>query len=165
MLKSLTTGLRMHMNYQWFIEGTCNGISEEQIATSVTVLEIQGCTENDDVVGTTQFSKEPSSVVSREGDTFWTDVVYWVVESLFSAEESGIEHATATEFPETPYFGGAYTRMYQHAIAQVGNNGEMCERHLQKIVPQSPLNPINNGTAGLMYSFPFGSGTSAGWDP
>ncbi|KAI2496977.1 general L-amino acid-binding periplasmic protein AapJ [Fragilaria crotonensis] len=41
----------------------------------------------------------------------------------------------------------------------------MYERHLQKIVPRSTLNTINNGTSGLMYSFPFGSVLTVGKGP
>ncbi|KAI2496978.1 Bacterial periplasmic substrate-binding protein [Fragilaria crotonensis] len=95
--------------YTNFIEGSCNVITEEQTGISATVLELKGYTENDYVVGTTQFSKEPLAVVTREGDAFWSDFVYWVVESLFSAEERDIEQANANEFPETSNFGDAYT--------------------------------------------------------
>lgn len=151
--------------YENFMDGTCNVIAEEQTGISPSILKIMGYTGDDYEVGLAQYSKEPLAVVTREGDAFWSDFVYWVVESLMSAEERGIVQANASAFPETPYFGDAYLRMFQNAVAQVGSYSEMYERHIESIVPRSILNTINNGTSGLMYSFPFGSLLTVGKGP
>jgi general L-amino acid transport system substrate-binding protein len=150
--------------YVNLISGNCNVIAEEQTGIAESVVRESGY-KGDYETGKTQYSKEPLAVVTREGDAIWSDFVFWVVEALLGADERDIRQATASDFPETPYFGASYRKMFQHAIADVGNYGEMYDRHLESIVPRVNLNTINNGTSGLIYSFPFGSLLTIGPSP
>jgi general L-amino acid transport system substrate-binding protein len=135
---------------------TCNVIAEEQTGISLKLVRKEGY-EGNYTVGTKQYSKEPLAVVTREGDPFWSDFVFWVIESLIEAEETEINRATASKFIAPSYFGDDYKQMYQNAIAEVGNYGEIYQRHLEEFTPRSNLNTINLGNSGIMYSYPFGS--------
>ena len=53
--------------------------------------------------------------------------------SLLYAEAQNITMATANSFPKTCLFVDAYENMFQHAVAAVGNYGEMYSRHLAPI--------------------------------
>ncbi len=68
--------------YKKVIDRTCNAITEEQTGISATVVKLYGCTEDDYEVGSSQYSKEPVAVVTRDGDAFWRNFVYWVVAGL-----------------------------------------------------------------------------------
>jgi len=150
--------------YVNLIAGKCNAIAEEQTGIADRVVRVQGY-EGEYEVGTTQYSKEPLACVTREGDAWWSDFVFWTIEALLGADERGIKQTSADQFPETPHFGDDYSQMFQNAIRDVGNYGEMYDRHLQILVPRSDLNTINNGTSGLIYSFPFGSLLTVGKVP
>jgi len=138
------------------IDGNCNAIAEEQTGFAEAVVRLQGYTGPYET-GVNQYSKEPLSVVTREGDPFWSDFVFWVVESLIAADEQGITQQDAKTFITQTAFGYKYSEMFQNAIAEVGNYGEMYSRHLESIVPRGSLNTINNGSSGLLYAFPYGT--------
>jgi len=72
-------------------------------------------------------------------------------------EEQEIVKATASVFLTLTGFGANYEKMFQNAVAEVGNYGEMYERHLESILPRTEVNRINDGSTGLIYVMPFGS--------
>ena len=117
-------------------------------------------------------SKEPLGPLVRHGDDNWFDIIKWSVNCTIQAEELGISSENVDEMmaSEDPVVlntlgveGGHGEAMgmsddfcYQ-IIKQVGNYGEIFDRHLG---PGTPFN-LERGTnalwteGGLMYSPPF----------
>ena len=119
-------------------------------------------------------SKEPLGPAVRQGDDAWADLVRWVLYGLISAEEMGITSANVGSFgPDTKNpqivrmlglddtdLGGMLgldKDFLKRAITQVGNYGEIFERHIGVNTPVGLERGVNaqwtNG--GLIYSPPF----------
>jgi general L-amino acid transport system substrate-binding protein len=92
-------------------------------------------------------SKEPLGPAVRQGDDEWADIVRWVLNALIEAEEYGITSSNVKKFAnegtDNPVINrivgtegtfGEYVRLDNdwavQAISQVGNYGEIFERHL-----------------------------------
>lgn len=142
--------------YAEFVAGNCN------VFATVGILEHEDNLRN--LHGYTAsfrssdklHSKEPLSIMTREGDNQFGDFVQWVLHALITAEAMNISQQQAQSFPTTTVFGPQYEHMFQNAISAVGNMGELWNRTLGR---RPLINTINNGTTGLMYSFPFGDTT------
>ena len=120
-------------------------------------------------------SKEPLGPVTREGDEPWSDIVFWVLNALITADELGVSSSSvdsvkndADATPEWKRILGVEGDTGAHlglgkewaynAIKQVGNYGEMYERHVGMNTPLelardgSPNAGWKNG--GLLYAPP-----------
>ncbi|OJF94043.1 amino acid ABC transporter substrate-binding protein [Alkalibacterium sp. 20] len=117
-------------------------------------------------------SKEPLAPAVLHGDNQWNDIVTWVVYALIQAEEFGITQDNIDDFMDSDdpdiqrllgVEGGLGSMLgleddfaYQ-AISQVGNYGEIYDRHLgpdtQFNLPRGMNALYQNG--GLHYSMPF----------
>ncbi|CAB9510407.1 Putative amino-acid ABC transporter-binding protein YhdW [Seminavis robusta] len=95
----------------------------------------------------------------------WSEFVNWVINSLIAAEELNITQSTAYQFRQTNAFGRDYQNMFRHAIAAVGNYGELYERTRQSTLPRAGMNMLNDGTTGLHYARSSGAVTDFGPDP
>lgn len=95
-------------------------------------------------------SKEPLSLMVREGDNGWADIVRWTHFVMLNAEELGVTSANATRLSADPdpnirlLLGGGgnlgaglgLTADWAiRIIAQVGNYGEVFERNLGSLSP------------------------------
>ena len=117
-------------------------------------------------------SKEPLGPVVADGDTQWAQVVNWATMATVQAEEFGITSANLSEFLDSestnirlflglPIQGevvevglGLPSNFAQNIISQVGNYGEIFERHLAPLGLERGPNALwTNG--GLMYVPPF----------
>jgi len=108
---------------------------------------------DDHVVLPETISKEPLGPVTREGDEVWSDIVYWVLNALITADELGIKSTDVknlvgdlTQTPEiqrllgggdqdTGAFLGLKKDWAYWAIFEVGNYGEMYERNVGMDTP------------------------------
>ena len=72
------------------------------------------------------------SLVTKEDDAQWTDLVYWVIMATFYAEENGITHDLSNEMPLVGLFGSELERIHRDTIFAVGNYGEIYERAFGK---------------------------------
>jgi len=120
-------------------------------------------------------SKEPLGPVTREGDEPWSDIVFWVLNALITADELGVTSAEVeavradpNSTPEWKRILGTEGATGEHlglgakwaynAIQQVGNYGEIYERHVGANTPLalaregSPNASWKNG--GLLYAPP-----------
>ena len=120
-------------------------------------------------------SKEPLGPVTREGDEPWSDIVFWVLQALITADELGISGGDVknivgdtSQTPEVKRILGVEGETGAHlglpkdwaywAIFEVGNYGEMYERHVGMNTPLqlardgSPNAGWKNG--GLLYAPP-----------
>lgn len=117
-------------------------------------------------------AREPIGPAIRQGDEEWFSIVRWTLYALIAAEELGISSVTLEAARSSPsgdvrrFLGidadlgrslGLTADWTQRIIRQVGNYGELFDRHLG---PKSPLKlerRLNNlsGNGGLHYAPPF----------
>ena len=120
-------------------------------------------------------SKEPLGPVTREGDEPWSDIVFWVLQALITADELGISGSDVknivgdtSQTPEVKRILGVEGETGAHlglpkdwaywALFEVGNYGEMYEAHVGMNTPLelardgSPNAGWKNG--GLLYAPP-----------
>ena len=120
-------------------------------------------------------SKEPLGPVTREGDEPWSDIVFWVLQALITADELGISGGDVknivgdtSQTPEVKRILGVEGETGAHlglpkdwaywALFEVGNYGEMYEAHVGMNTPLelardgSPNAGWKNG--GLLYAPP-----------
>jgi general L-amino acid transport system substrate-binding protein len=121
--------------------GTCNVIAGGVADVSSTTVRQAGYQGSYDT-GRSRHSKDPLALVTREDDVKWSNFVFWIVSSIFYAEEAGITSETATDMPWTSLFGPDYAFMFQNAVGAVGNYGEIYERHAQKEIERAGLNDL-----------------------
>jgi general L-amino acid transport system substrate-binding protein len=122
------------------------------------------------------FSKEPLAPAVLDGDTQWAQVVNWAILVTIQAEEFGITSANVDSFLTSedvsikrflgieiktdagtaaldPGLGLPVDFAYQ-VVKQVGNYGEIFERHLTPLGLERGVNALWTD-GGLMYSPPF----------
>lgn len=141
----------------------CNVIAGEPSLIYEERVREAGYT-GDYTFGSLQLSKEPIAIVTREGNNAkFSDFCNWIVQSLITADALNITQDRAYEFPTTHLFGDEYKQMFRHAIAAIGNYGELYERYFEDRYPRSGMNLISRPedvtetSGGLMYANPFGN--------
>ncbi len=118
------------------------------------------------------FSKEPLAPAVRDGDSAWAQAVEWAVFATIQAEEFGITSENVAEFlaSENPsiatFLGvevdgavldpglGLPANFAFEVISQVGNYGEIFERHLTPLGLERGVNTIWL-EGGLLYAPPY----------
>ena len=123
------------------------------------------------------FSKEPLAPLVLDGDTAWAQAVNWAILATITAEEWGITSANVDTFLDSEdanirkFLGATFTDSdgnetildpglglpadfaYQ-VIKQVGNYGEIFDRHLTPLGLERGVNALWTD-GGLMYSPPY----------
>ncbi|WP_408595288.1 amino acid ABC transporter substrate-binding protein [Limnohabitans sp.] len=117
-------------------------------------------------------SKEPLGPLVRRGDDEWLAIVKWTIYGLIEAEEVGITSANLESLKtdstdplvlrllgksdDTGKLLGLDKEWLAHAIAAVGNYGEMFERHLGEKTPLGLKRGLNAqwSKGGLQYAIP-----------
>jgi len=119
-------------------------------------------------------SKEPLGPAVRQGDDAWADLVRWVLYGVIAAEEMGITSENVDSFTadvknpqlkrmlgldDTDLGGmlGLDKEWLKRAIKQVGNYGEIFERHIGVNTPVGLERGVNAQwtQGGLIYAPPF----------
>ena len=119
-------------------------------------------------------SKEPLGPAVRQGDDAWADLVRWVLYGVIAAEEMGITSENVDSFTadvknpqlkrmlgldDTDLGGmlGLDKEWLKRAIKQVGNYGEIFERHMGVNTPVGLERGVNAQwtQGGLIYAPPF----------
>mmetsp|Transcript_3023 Transcript_3023/g.8527 ORF Transcript_3023/g.8527 Transcript_3023/m.8527 type:complete len:881 (-) Transcript_3023:425-3067(-) len=145
-----------------FPDTLCQVMASEQSYLNIESIKTQGY-QGPYQLGTKQFSREPISMTTRQGDPRWSDFVEWVVQALIFAEEQGITKSRSFLFEPTTIFGGnashphpQLANMFENAIAVRGHYGEMYNFNLQTFLPRGGMNTLNPGDSPIMFSFPLG---------
>jgi general L-amino acid transport system substrate-binding protein len=147
--------------------GRCDAVTSDisQLLAQKTTLKKP----NDHGVLPVVMSKEPLGPVVRHGDDQWFDIIKWVAFGLIQAEEFALASDNVGNFANTRApdlrrflglegnFGsmlGLSNDFMMRVVRQVGNYGEIFQRHLQ------PLNLARGANAlwiegGLLYTPPF----------
>ncbi|MDJ0752970.1 MAG: amino acid ABC transporter substrate-binding protein [Ardenticatenaceae bacterium] len=154
-----------------YAAGQCDGITTDKSGlASIRINNLD--VPEDHVILDVTMSKEPLGPLTRHGDNNFNDIVSWVVNCTFQAEESGVTQANVdeqlgSEDPAIQNLLGVTGDLGQalglpndfcyQVISQLGNYGEIYDRHLG---PDTPLNlprglneQYYNG--GLIYAPPF----------
>jgi general L-amino acid transport system substrate-binding protein len=154
-------------------EGRCDGLTSDksQLAGLRTGLQ----NPDDHIILPETMSKEPLGPVWAHGDQQWGDLVRWVVNAIFIAEEKDITQAnveqTAASDPQDPEvrrllglegeFGaklGLDNDFVVNVIRAVGNYGEIYDRHLGPSGTNIPREGTLNAQwtdGGLIYAQPW----------
>lgn len=154
-----------------YAEGRCDGFTTDKsgLVSSQTQLPEPDA----HIILDETMSKEPLAPVVRHGDDQWFDIIKWVTYGLIQAEELGItsenveEMAATSEDPVIRNLLGAEGDLGQGigldndfmvtVISQVGNYGEIYDRHLGPDtlfdLPRGQNGLWTEG--GLMYAMPF----------
>jgi general L-amino acid transport system substrate-binding protein len=122
------------------------------------------------------FSKEPLAPAVADGDTQWAQVVNWAILATIQAEEFGITSENVDTFAASDdvniqrFLGleiegeegaavldpglGLPTDFAYQIVSQVGNYGEIFERHLAPLGLERGVNALWTD-GGLMYAPPY----------
>jgi general L-amino acid transport system substrate-binding protein len=154
-----------------FQEGRCDGWSSDR--SQLTGLRSNYPDGPDSLVILPDvFSKEPLAPAVSDGDTQWAQAVEWAVYATIQAEELGItsenvEEMLASDDPAIAQFLGVEvdgavldpglglpTDFAYQVVSQVGNYGEIYERHITPLGLDRGTNELwTNG--GLLYAPPY----------
>lgn len=153
-----------------FIRRQCDAVTGDRSELAARRGAMDGMRDRWTILPET-ISREPLAPAVADNDPQWADIVRWVIYALIVAEQKGVTSSNIDHFDgpmdgETrrllglePGFGaplGVDDQWARRAVAQVGNYGEIFERHLG---PDSPVGlerglnaPWNRG--GLLYAPP-----------
>ena len=148
--------------------GRCDAYTTDQ--SGLIALRLTLANPDDHVVLPEVISKEPLGPAVRQGDDEWFNIVKWTLMAMIQAEESGItqdnlEEMMASDNPEIRRILGQESESTIGAglnldnewvvniIREVGNYGEVFDRHLAPIGVPRGLNALWTD-GGLMYAMP-----------
>lgn len=154
-----------------FLSGRCDGWSAD---SSALVGERSAYPEGPDALEILPevFSKEPLAPGVRDGDSAWAQAVNWAIFATIQAEEFGITSANVESFltsddPNIQKFLGVEvdgavldpglglpTDFAYQVISQVGNYGEIFDRHLTPIGLERGFN-AQWYDGGMLYAPPY----------
>ena len=106
------------------------------------------------------YDRDPLALVSHNDDPVFGDLVNWLLRALIVAETMNITKDSADLFPTTDLFGSDYRKVFQNAIAAVGNYGDMYYRAWGQVPrPQLSVNTqhLQRHDGGILYSNPLGA--------
>lgn len=152
--------------YNSYEQGRCDAVTSDksQLASRRVVF----ANPDEHVILDATISKEPLGPLTRHGDNQWNDIVSWVVQATFFAEEKGITSKNVASFdasnPEISRFLGKSGDLGAklglpagwavNVIKSVGNYAEIYQRNLDKLgIPRGLNKQWTDG--GLLYANPF----------
>jgi general L-amino acid transport system substrate-binding protein len=150
-----------------YTQGLCDGITTDKSG----LVSIRSTFDNPDdhVILDATMSKEPLAPMVRHGDNNWGDIVMWVTNCTIQAEESGVTSANVDDMLGSDDPGiqnllgvsgelgaamGLDADFCYQVIKQVGNYGEIYDRHLTPLGLGRGLN-AQWTDGGLLYAPPF----------
>ena len=142
-------------------DGRCNVVAASRLAVQEQLNREQlGREELKEFQISTRFhGRDSKTLTTRNNDHAFSDFVNWLLRALIQAETMNVTKESAHLFPTTTLFGDTYMFMFQHAIAAVGNYGDMYRRAWGQIPrPPGSVNTqhLRGTDGGLLYPFPWG---------
>ncbi|MCG6115241.1 MAG: amino acid ABC transporter substrate-binding protein [Mesorhizobium sp.] len=148
--------------------GRCDAYTTDQ--SGLIALRLTLANPDDHVVLPEIISKEPLGPAVRQGDDEWFNIVKWTLYAMIQAEESGItqdnlEEMMSSDNPEISRILGQEAdssigaglgldnEWVVNIVREVGNYGEVFDRHLTPIGVPRGLNALWTD-GGLMYAMP-----------
>ena len=152
--------------YNSYEQGRCDAVTSDmsQLASRRAIF----ANPDDHAILDVTISKEPLGPLTRHGDNQWSDIVDWVVQATFFAEEHGITKENVDTFTTTNpeilrFLGrtgdlgvklGLDNEFAVRVIRAVGNYGEIYERNIGPLGIPRGLNRLYT-EGGLLYAYPF----------
>ncbi|GKX38324.1 amino acid ABC transporter substrate-binding protein [Pectobacterium carotovorum subsp. carotovorum] len=153
-----------------YLSGRCDVIARDKVALP-GVRTFDAEKPSDHVILPGIYSKEPLAMAVRQGDDQWYDIVKWVVYATFNAEEmeigqQNVDSKLKSTDPDiqallgvTGDYGqklGLNNQWAYNLIKQVGNYGDIYNRHLGPDTPAPLERDLNNlwTKGGLLYGLP-----------
>ena len=99
-------------------------------------------------------SGEMLAMATSQEDSQWGDFVRWTVYALIYAEQNGLGSGDVNQMTSVDLFGPSYQLMFRLALLHVGNYADVYERNLEKLIPRSGYNLLNDGTTPLIHPLP-----------
>ena len=144
--------------------GACDVLTSDKSQLAAIRSELQD--PSGSVILPETISKEPLGPVVRQGDDVWFNIVKWALYAIINAEEMGITSANADSMrnsndPSIKRLMGTEGELckgiagplsqgcFHQAIKQVGNYGEIYERHVGE---NSPLGLTRAGSVNDLWS-------------
>jgi hypothetical protein len=125
------------------INSQCNAIAGTSEAVALSAVRRSGYDSLAYTVGKNRLSIRPMALATRQDDHQWNQFVYWIVSTIFYAEEKGVIQMTADDLPLVRFFGPTYDSMLREAVAAIGSYKEIYERNLEMDIPRGGLNLVN----------------------
>lgn len=101
-------------------------------------------------------NKDAFALMTRDGDSQWSDFVFWVVMAIVYAEENDISQASSLQMPVVTLFGDSLKQMLRDCAVAVGSYSDLYNRTLEPIIPRSGANLLNKNLYGpQLYPIPF----------
>jgi general L-amino acid transport system substrate-binding protein len=154
--------------WEAYIAGRCDAFTTDQ--SGLVAYRSQAEDPGAHLILPDVISKEPLGPLSPQSDAQFADIVRWTVYGLIQAEEFGIDSTNVADFtgsdvPEIQRFLGQGENAMGSllgisndfmvtVVTQVGNYGEIFERHLVPLGLDRGVNGLWTD-GGLMYSPPF----------
>lgn len=152
--------------YNTYESGRCDAVTSDksQLASRRVIM----ANPDDHVILDVTLSKEPLGPLTRHGDNQWNDIVNWVVQAVFNAEEAGVTSANVDTFktdnPDVKRLLGEEGNLgallgldrewAKRVIKAVGNYAEIYERNIGPLgIPRGYNKLYTEG--GLIYPYPF----------
>ena len=139
--------------------GDCNVVVGEKATLTKEALERAGypmsLTPNY-YIGSKKRTKDPLCFMSKADDSQFSDLLRWIINGFFYAEEKGITQSNAMDMPRTHLFGDdeRLADIWRNSIKAVGNYADIYERNLQGIIPRSGLNLLNDLKSPQLFAAP-----------
>lgn len=160
----------VNVTFATYSEGRCDAITADRSALVARRTKLPKPAEN--VILDEAISSEPLAPAVAKGDSRWSDIVQWVVYSLFKAEEleinsQNIDQFTSSTDPDVKRFLGTEGNLGEglglsndfaaRIIKKVGNYAEIYDRNLGSKTPLNLTRGQNQlwTKGGLLYSPPF----------
>ena len=150
--------------------GRCDVYTTDQSALAAQRLKLKD--QNAHMILPEVISKEPLGPVVRHGDDQWLDLVKWSLYAMLEAEENGVSSSNVDDLKantENPVIKrllgmegdlgknlGVGADWAYNIVKQVGNYGEVFEKHIGVNTPVGLPRGVNNlwTKGGLMYAMP-----------
>ena len=150
--------------------GRCDVYTTDQSGIAAQRLKLGN--PNEHLILPEVISKEPLGPVVRHGDNQWGDIVKWTVFAMLEAEEAGVSSKNVDDLkanstnPVVKRLLGTESDMGKalglsgdwsyNIVKQVGNYGEVFERHVGPNTPLQLPRGVNSlwTNGGLMYAMP-----------
>ena len=136
--------------FESYKKGTCNVVAGDRQAISAQMLTAN--LTDPYVIGEKTFSNEPLSIVTRNDESEWNDIVNWVVHSLIYGEKVGLRLNQSECDNSTPATVASELN-YLNAVNCVGNYWEIFNRTFGAD-NRTDINGVNLGTGELMPNLP-----------
>ena len=137
-------------SFDGFLAGDCNVIAGDLIDISRLNLRQQGYV-GEYQLGVNRYTRDPRALATRQDDPQWAQFIYWIVSTIFYADEEGIGQETADDIPLVRLLGFQFTNSLKFAIASVGSYSEIYERHAANEYPKGGPHLVNNELSGAQH--------------